>query len=257
MSTQIAGASSMVPRIKSASLEKIRNFRESEYEWGVGEDVPADPRVASRAEKIVDFAERCRWKTDVFLGDGGEILVTSDRGSFHFEFVVEINGTLTLIREDDNGQDVERLDGTDSDAFTRLLFPDPSWTTSAFSIRTNIGKTPKADLQGWRFETREALREYQSWNPVVVKPTADQYADILLPTITEGGRRLASIGLSLPQSYPSIKLSAPPGWEATSGATETFMVWTTQLAKQSSNPIAFRTGGRITEFASMEADPNP
>jgi len=245
----------IVDDVASQTLAKIEGFQALEEGWRFGEGHAAEPSVVLRARKLVKHAEKNGWDSDAFPGANGEILITADRGGQHFEFIVETNGSLTVI-EERNGVELSRSEDAGDQAVIPLLqFDGLKCYTSGFYIPTS-GRLKRIGSPGLLSKiTPKIPEEYQSLIPDVRLNDPAVFATTL-PNITCGGTSQRSSGSSTRNIYQHMKLNIHPRSGETSGVTETFSDFPISKLTKPSRLIGSKMAGTITAYAEAEENAN-
>lgn len=238
-----------VDETDSLSLAKIARFSKNPIGWRFGEGVPTTAKVTARARRLVKRAESLGWETDVFPGVSGELLIDVEQGDLHYEFVLEIDSSVSIIRVEGD-VDVERLEGqTDHDAIERLLTVSSCVIYDYYILTSGSQKT--TDSAGWHSAQPIARHlEFPLSIPNAQLSDQVQYAPISRPITVHAGH--------LPRYSGSLKLTSYArlaGWsilsdlEETSGAITTSTISATKLPTHSSRLIGAITHGPVIEYA--------
>jgi hypothetical protein len=103
--------------------------------WHFGEGVPPSPEVIALAWRLYSHATALGFtETDAFLGTNGEVRLTVYSHSNYFEFTVELDRSITFVKEE-NGREAEPRERLSvQDALTILNRAGHElWASYAFS----------------------------------------------------------------------------------------------------------------------------
>ena len=207
--------------------DKIQAFGHFRAGWSHAEGVPFARLVIEQAAGLAQLSNKLGLRTDAFPGLDGEIMVVIYRKNYAIELTVEVDGTVTFYRDDDNDSDGEPEHGLTLDqAVSRIVTLQLEeecdlsgyWThyTTTYSLG-DLKASPSKDAQ------------FQYFSPIVQFKPVERSARISIASIKTTREPLHFFGSSNLIYFPEARNLSPFQAPLATNATGTFVDWERDL----------------------------